>query len=250
MKGSRSSCLVSFEASIALLCVLDLLQPFPPEVGLFGTDVTTDWINGVNLIKNGDVIWGAIMVALPFTPMALVGIPLVVIALLQPVWAGLGVLEDWLKNCHWLAKIVVGFLGGCLYVLLALALALVLYLPGVVIGTAGYMLFVLGSGCLKVVKPELESLKDDYKVLPGVEAEIFKELPPMLRMAEVATESYPQSILGEFDCSMSRFPKIEPIPLPRHLHPADNRTPKGPQCPDHPVRRDRGQSSLHHQGLR
>ena len=39
---------------------------------MFGTDVITDWVNGSNLIINGDVIWGGIMVSLPFLPMTIV----------------------------------------------------------------------------------------------------------------------------------------------------------------------------------
>ena len=38
---------------------------------MFGTDVVTDWVNGSNMIKRGDVIWGGIMVALPFLPMTI-----------------------------------------------------------------------------------------------------------------------------------------------------------------------------------
>merc|ERR1719264_1207217 len=41
------------------------------DIGLFGTDVITDWVNGSNMIKRGDVIWGGIMVSLPFLPMTI-----------------------------------------------------------------------------------------------------------------------------------------------------------------------------------
>ena len=40
---------------------------FPPDIGLFGTDVFTDYWNGGNLIASGDVIWGGIMIFLPMT---------------------------------------------------------------------------------------------------------------------------------------------------------------------------------------
>ena len=190
------------------------------------------------------------MVALPFTPMALAGIALVVLAFGIGMLNGLEILAKWLKNCHWLAQIVGGCLGLCLTVSLALALALALYLPGVVIGTAGYMLYVLGAGCVKVVKPEVESPDFEERVLMGcVSAKDVKKIPPMLRMAEVATESYPQSILGEFNCLMSRFLKVELIPLPRHLHPADDWANRGHHSPDHPVRRHHRQHSVHNKRL-
>ena len=61
-----------------------------------------------------------------------------------------------------------------------------------------YMLFVLVTGCYKVVKPDIEStLKDDHVSDDNDVDGVFVELPPMLRMAEVTTESYPQSVLGE-----------------------------------------------------
>ena len=51
-------------STMLLISYSDTLYAFPPEVGLFGTDVTTDWVNGVNLIIDGHVIWGTLMVAL------------------------------------------------------------------------------------------------------------------------------------------------------------------------------------------
>ena len=35
---------------------------FFPDIVLFATDIVTDWVNGANLIKNGDLIWEGIMV--------------------------------------------------------------------------------------------------------------------------------------------------------------------------------------------
>ena len=60
------------------------------------------------------------------------------------------------------------------------------------------MLFVLVTGCFKVVNPDIEStLKDDHVSDDNYVAAEYVTLPPMLRMAEVSTESYPQAILGE-----------------------------------------------------
>ena len=43
-------------------------------MGLFGTDVVTDWLNGSNLIQEGQIVWGWVMVLLPFLPGAVVGL--------------------------------------------------------------------------------------------------------------------------------------------------------------------------------
>merc|ERR1711962_988831 len=42
------------------------------DISLFGADVFTDYWNGGNLIASGDVIWGGIMVSLPFLPMTII----------------------------------------------------------------------------------------------------------------------------------------------------------------------------------
>ena len=141
-----------------------------PEVGLFGTDVTTDWVNGANLIIDGDVIWGICMVALPFLPAAIVGL----------CWIGYCLKgEDW---CNALISAII-------------------YVPCVLIVTPAYMLFVLVSGCYKVVKPGIEfTLEDGYDSddeNADDYGQLFAMLSPLLRMGEVATESYPQSVLGE-----------------------------------------------------
>ena len=141
-----------------------------PEVGLFGTDVTTDWVNGANLIISGDVIWGICMVALPFLPAAIVGLIGISVYLAKKAW------------CRAL-------------------LSAIIYVPFVLIGTPAYMLFVLVSGCYKVVKPDIElTLEDDFNPNDENADEmdmVFSFFSPALRMAEVATESYPQSVLGE-----------------------------------------------------
>ena len=145
-------------------------------------DVSTDWVNGANLIEDGDTIWGLIMVLLPFTPVAIVGFMIVLFAFACGCWSG------W-KGC-------------CLG-----PLALVLYIPGVVLGTVGYMLFVLVTGFLKVLNPEVETLSEEDledALICGLDGEKILRIPPLLRMAEVATESYPQSILGEFHCSSAQ----------------------------------------------
>ena len=86
---------------------------------MFGTDVTTDWVNGYNMIMDDNVIWGTVMCILPFAPMAIVGPPL--------VYANL----DKGKCCRVLA-------------------ILIFYIPFVVIATPIYMGFVLFTGALKL----------------------------------------------------------------------------------------------------
>ena len=152
MNGPKSCSLVSFSnPSYVLLCS----KSFPPEVGLFGTDVTTDWINGANLINNGDTIWGALMVAAPFTPAAIFCL-----------WGGYQLLD----NKEW-CKFLLGF---------------IFFVPAVVVLTAGNIITVLFSGCKKIFDPDV-----------GDESELSPTSPAFLRIAEVATESYPQSVLGK-----------------------------------------------------
>ena len=145
----------------------------PLDVGLFGLDVTTDYVNGANLINNGDTIWGAILVTLPFVPMALLGLV-------------------------FLLGVMVGFdddnrLVRCSKRLLAV----VLYVPGVILSTALYVLFVLTAGFAKVLNPEIES-QPDRELFPGFNGEDIANFPPLLRMGEVVGESYPQAAIGNF----------------------------------------------------
>ena len=140
------------------------------DVGLFGLDVTTDFINGANLMNNGDTIWGAVMVALPFASVAAAGI--------------LGILVLFNNDGKWGKK---GLLYG--------ALSVVLYLPGVVVVTAFYMLFVLSSGLAKGWNPKIE-YRPDREVFLCFDGDIIAKWPPILRMVEVVGESYPQAVLG------------------------------------------------------
>ena len=140
----------------------------------------------MNLINEGHTFWGIIMVSLPFTPVAIVGLYPLGYALGTAVVFGgglAGLVISMLMDCCWLVGFVVGFPCGCLLgavpLCLALGFGLAFYIPGVIVCTAGYILFVLGSGCIKAVKPDIESHDD------------------VLRTAEVASVSYPQSILGE-----------------------------------------------------
>ena len=83
---------------------------------------------------------------------------------------------------------------------MALMLGSILYIPAVLICTPAYILFVLISGCVKVLLPDIESFSDSdllEEVAFGLKLKDFKEIPNMLRTAEVTTESYPQSILGK-----------------------------------------------------
>ena len=124
------------------------------------------------------------MVSLPFTPLAIVGV-ILVFYFCFPVCFN----EDEEATYHWWQG----------------PLALLLYIPGVVIGTPIYMIIVLVSGCVKVVKPELASTpeddSEDKSYFCCIDGDIIFNMvakwTPMLRMGEVATESYPQSVLGE-----------------------------------------------------
>ena len=145
----------------------------PLDVGLFGLDVTTDYVNGANLINNGDTIWGAILVTLPFLPMAVVGFALSLYGMVKIDG------DSWLT---WCSKRL---------------LAVVLYVPGVVLSTALYVLFVLTAGFAKVLNPEIES-QPDRKLLLDIDGKTISKFPPLLRMGEVVGESYPQAAIGNF----------------------------------------------------
>ena len=95
------------------------------ELGLFGTDVVTDWLNGSNLIQEGHVRWGWVMVLLPFLPGAVVG-----------VWWAWASFSD--KKYYW-----------CF-------LTLLFYVPGVLLGTPLYMAFVMLTSFVKLFKPDLD----------------------------------------------------------------------------------------------
>ena len=158
----------------------------------------------MNLINEGHTFWGIIMVSLPFTPVAIVGLYPLGYALGTAVVFGgglAGLVISMLMDCCWLVGFVVGFPCGCLLgavpLCLALGFGLAFYIPGVIVCTAGYILFVLGSGCIKAVKPDIESLDDKHKVLGCIPPGFVNKTTPVLRTAEVASESYPQSILGE-----------------------------------------------------
>ena len=159
----------------------DTFDAFPPDVGLFGTDVTTDLVNGVNLIIDGHVIWGICMVALPFLPAALAMVGGV------PFFVMMGLPDKF---------------GCCLAVCLCSCLSPILYIPAVLICTAVYILYILISGCVKVLFPDMEDGMEwedlRKEVAFGWRLKDFTETPNMLRTAQVVTDSYPQSLLGKY----------------------------------------------------
>ena len=112
------------------------------ELGLFGTDVVTDWLNGSNLIQEGQVAWGLLMVMLPFLPGAVVGV--------YVVWS-LFHKKEYFK----------------------FFLSVLFYVPGVVLGTPYYMIIVILASCVKLFKPDLD--KED-KVFGWIDAGFFKQL--------------------------------------------------------------------------
>ena len=126
------------------------------EVALFGTDVGTDIVNGYNLIEEGHIIWGTIMCILPLAPIGILG-PLM-------------------------------FFGEANNKFCAIFLILLLYVPAVSFGTVCYILFVLVAGAWKVWRPDLPREKELF----GMEI----QYAVMFRIAEIVTESCPQSSLG------------------------------------------------------
>ena len=145
-------------------------------------------MNGVNLINDGHPFWGIITVSLTFTPVAIVG--------LYPFLPLLGYGLTAFATCS-AATCCLCSPCGLLLLCLAIIFGLALYIQVVIGGTALYLLFVLGSGCIKALRPDIESLDEDDKVLCCVKPGLVNRATPVLRTAEVATESYPQSILGE-----------------------------------------------------
>ena len=132
--------------------------------------MTTDYVNGANLINNGDTIWGVILMTLPFVPMASVGL---------------------------LVLLYITFDGDNRFTRSYRLLAVVLFIPGVILSTALYVLFVLTAGFVKVLNPEIES-QPDRDVFLGIDGDDIAKLTPLLRMGEVVGESYPQAAIGNF----------------------------------------------------
>ena len=127
-----------------------LLSFSPPEVGLFGADVGTDLVNGHNLIKTGDPIWGTLMISLPFLPALILGILLVLMALGQKNWC-------------------------------TLCFVLLFFVPLVALATPLYILLVLIIGLSRVVSPEFSWTFFGF--------DLTTSLNSMLRMLEVTGES-------------------------------------------------------------
>ena len=132
------------------------------EVALFGTDVGTDIVNGYNLIEEGHTIWGTIMCVLPLAPVGLVG-PLFVFEFADN------------KLC-------------------TILLILLLYVLAVPIGTVCYIIFVLVAGVMKVWNPNLSEVDDDIMFVG--DGEDIVNYAVLFRIAEIVTESCPQSSLG------------------------------------------------------
>ena len=158
-------------------------------------------MNGVTLIEDGHIIWGLLMVLLPFAPAAIVGVFLV--------------FEDAVSKDTWKKKSQYGFLG------------LVRLVPGVIICTPLYMLFVLVTGFLKVWNPEIETLpeedlgKEQFCCLDG---RTILQTPPLLRMAEVTRNLSLVSFTVQCPIlrAICQTKTIDHPPL-RHLHPSDDR---------------------------
>jgi len=136
------------------------------DIGLFGTDVFTDLWNGGNLIASGYVIWGGIMISLPFLPMTILLLFLAFFFLSN-------------KEHRWF--------GVLLLLLLPLATA---------IATPTYWIFIIVTGFAKLYKP---AIKNEDKLLGGwLSGDTVNIFAPLLRMLELVGESYPQALLGLF----------------------------------------------------
>ena len=77
--------------------------------------------------------------------------------------------------------------------LCAILLILLLYVLAVPIGTVCYIVFVLVAGAMKVWNPNLSEVDD---VMFGMDGELFVGFAAIFRIAEIVTESCPQSSLG------------------------------------------------------
>ena len=151
--------------SVDKIDVIRLSLYFPSDILLFGTDVFTDYWNGGNLIASGDVIWGGIMVSLPFLPMT--------ILLLYGAFSELAVKENRWKG-----------------VLQLLLLPLI-----VAIATPTYWIFIIIAGFAKLYKP---AIKNEDKLFGyWLSGEIVNITAPWFRTLELVGESYPQALLGE-----------------------------------------------------
>ena len=114
-------------------------------------------MNGYNLIEEGHTIWGTIMCILPLVPVGIIG-PL-------------------------------AFFAGQDNKFFAIFLILFFYVPTVLIGTVGYIGFVLIAGAWRVWRPDLKANEEelfgfDFMLAVG------------MRFVEIVTESCPQSMLG------------------------------------------------------
>ena len=119
-------------------------------------------MNGYNLIEEGHTIWGTIMCVLPLAPVGIVG----------PLYF-YGNQDD--KFC-------------------AIFLILLLYVPALPIGTVCYIIFVLVVGAMKVWNPNLSEVDDDIMFVG--DGEDIVNYAVLFRIAEIVTESCPQSSLG------------------------------------------------------
>ena len=128
------------------------------------TDIVTDWLNGSNLIYEGHVVWGWVMVLLPFLPG--------VIAFIGLAWQAFK--DKDYKQCF---------------------LILLFFVPLVVLGTPLYMGFVIYTSYFKFFKPG--GLGDKEKVLGFFDNRDLKTYGPGFRMGEIVGESCPQAMLGK-----------------------------------------------------
>ena len=125
----------------------------------------TDFVNGSNLIINGDVIWGGLMVALPFLPM-----------LIAMLWLAFSFLTGKDNRCWGLLLLIVS-------------------LPAAVLGTPLLWIWVLLAALLKLYDPVM---KEENRRSFWLNDPFVKDIPALLRMGEVVGESYPQALLGEW----------------------------------------------------
>ena len=136
-------------------------------MGLFGTDVVTDWWNGSNLILEGHDLCGLVMVLLPFLPGA-------VFVVYFFIW-------DIFHDKKY----------GLVFFVLFFPLA-------VAGGTVWYIWFALLTSWAKLFNPDWPNLDDDEDVLGGcLDGEAVKTFGPIWRMARSVLASCPQAILGK-----------------------------------------------------
>ena len=152
---------------------------------LFTADVGTDIYNGQQRIRDGDPIWGSLMLSLIFLPATIV---YAYFAIQNVLLAPIGYktkLKEIVKN-------------------------LILFVPSIVVVTILGIVYVIYAGCRKIINPRWKEKKvslskifqhcqseKEESMLRSKQVQSIINGSKGMRMCETLFESNPQSILGE-----------------------------------------------------